>query len=143
MVGKALAGDGTATIPAAFGDGSVKPGELEVAIEADGAQPIKVPVTDVPPPDLVVSELTSSSITVKNQGAGGAGPFKATITDSQSQVLTFSFDGLAAGATATQQFNCGDLLRSRTALVDSDRQVAESDETNNTAERGVRLHRLS
>ena len=29
-------GDGSATIPASFGDGSVKPGELEVAFEADG-----------------------------------------------------------------------------------------------------------
>jgi hypothetical protein len=133
VIGKALAGDGSATIPASFGDGSVKPGELEVAVEADGAQPIKVPVTEVPPPDLIVSELTSSSITVKNQGGGGAGPFKATITDSQAQVLTFSFDGLAAGASATMQFNCGDLLRSRRAVVDSDAQVTESDETNNTA----------
>ena len=41
---RSLAGDGTATIPAAFGDGSVKPGELEVAFEGDGAQPVKVPV---------------------------------------------------------------------------------------------------
>ena len=40
--------DGTATIPAAFGDGSVKPGELEVAFEGDGAQPVKVPVAGVP-----------------------------------------------------------------------------------------------
>jgi len=134
VIGKAFVnGDGTATIPAAFGDGSVKPGELEIAIEGDGAQPVKAPVGDVPPPDLVVSDLTGSSITVKNQGGGAAGPFRATITDSQSQVLTFSFDGLAAGATATQQFDCGDLLRSRKAVVDSDRQVAESDETNNEA----------
>jgi hypothetical protein len=135
VIGKAfVGGDGTATIPAAFGDGSVKPGELEIAIEGDGAQPVKVTVSDVPPPDLIVSELTASSITVMNQGGGAAGPFRATITDSQSQVLTFSFDGLAAGATATQQFTCDDLLRSRRALVDSAGQVAESDETNNSAE---------
>lgn len=142
VIGKALAGDGVVTIPASFGDGSVKPGELEVAVEGDGAQPVKVGVNGVPepappvvlPPDLVVSEITPSSITVKNQGAGAAGPFKATITDSQAQALPFSFEGLAPGATATQQFNCGDLLRSRTALVDSESQVAESDETNNTAE---------
>jgi hypothetical protein len=49
VVGKAnLAGDGTATIPAAFGDGSVKPGELEVAFEGDGAQPVKAKVDGVP-----------------------------------------------------------------------------------------------
>lgn len=133
VIGKAIAGDGVATIPASFGDGSVKPGELEVAVDADGAQPVKVPVTGVPLPDLIVSELTGSSITVKNQGGGAAGPFKATITDSQAQKLTFSFDGLAAGASSTQQFSCGDLLRSRTAAADSDAQVPESDETNNTA----------
>ncbi|MGB2711698.1 MAG: C25 family cysteine peptidase [Conexibacter sp.] len=134
VIGKAFAGDGVATIPASFGDGSVKPGELEVAVEGDGAQPVKIPVTGVPPADLIVSELAASSITVKNQGGGGAGPFKATVTDSQANVLTFSFDGLAAGATATQQFDCEALpLRSRTALADSDGQVAESDEANNTA----------
>ena len=49
VIGKAiLAADGTATIPAAFGDGSVKPGELEVAFEGDGAQPVKAPVDGVP-----------------------------------------------------------------------------------------------
>ena len=81
-----------------------------------------------------MSELTNSSITVKNQGGGGTGPFKATITDSQRNVLTFDFDGLAAGATATKQFDCQALpLRSRTALADSAAQVAETDETNNTA----------
>lgn len=48
VVGKALAGDGSVRIPAAFGDGSVKPGDLRVAVEADGAQPVNVPVSDVP-----------------------------------------------------------------------------------------------
>ncbi len=50
VIGKAFAGAGTATIPASFGDGSVKPGELEVAFEGDGAQPVKVPVDGVPGP---------------------------------------------------------------------------------------------
>ena len=46
---RSLGADGTATIPAAFGDGSVKPGDLEVAFEGDNAQPVKVPVDGVPP----------------------------------------------------------------------------------------------
>lgn len=50
MIGKAIAGNGTATIPAYFGDGSPKSGELEVAMEADGAAPIKVPVQGVVTP---------------------------------------------------------------------------------------------
>lgn len=48
VVGKAIAGDGSVTIPASFGDGSVKPGELRVAVEADGAEPVSVPVDGIP-----------------------------------------------------------------------------------------------
>jgi Peptidase family C25/Propeptide_C25 len=48
VIGKAIAGDGVATIPASFGDGSVKPGELQVALEADGSPPVSVPVDGVP-----------------------------------------------------------------------------------------------
>jgi hypothetical protein len=57
VVGKAFVNaDGTATIPASFGDGSVKPGDLEVAGDADGAQPVKVPVSGIP----VDSNLTQT-----------------------------------------------------------------------------------
>jgi hypothetical protein len=139
VIGKALAGDGVATIDAAFGDGSVKPGELTIALEADGAQPVSAPVRGVPeaptakPADLVVSALAANTVTVTNQGAGPAGAFKATITDSKNNGITLSFDGLAAGATATRTYDCSKLARSRTAKVDSDGQVTESDETNNTA----------
>lgn len=48
VIGKALAGDGSAAIPASFGDGSVKPGELKIAVEADGAQPVNAPVDGIP-----------------------------------------------------------------------------------------------
>ena len=54
----------------------------------------------------------------------------------QQQTLTFSFDGLAAGASASREFNCNALLRSRTATVDADAQVAEANESNN-AQSGV------
>lgn len=52
VVGKAfVAGDGTATIDAAFaGDGSVVPGDLTVAFTGNGAEPAQVPVTGVPAP---------------------------------------------------------------------------------------------
>jgi hypothetical protein len=49
VVGKALIGDGgVATIPASFGDGSVLPGDLQVAIEPDGGPAVQAPVSDVP-----------------------------------------------------------------------------------------------
>jgi hypothetical protein len=48
VVGKAIIGDGVATIPASFGDGSVVPGDLQVAIEPDGGPAVQAPVGDVP-----------------------------------------------------------------------------------------------
>jgi hypothetical protein len=49
VVGKAFVnGDGTATIPASFGDGSVKPGDLKVAVDGDGTQPGTIPVSGIP-----------------------------------------------------------------------------------------------
>jgi hypothetical protein len=37
-------GDGTAKIPATFGDGPAKEGELQISIEPDGAPPVIAPV---------------------------------------------------------------------------------------------------
>jgi hypothetical protein len=48
VIGKAIAGDGSVTIPATFTDEAVKPGDLKVAVEGDGAQQISVPVEGVP-----------------------------------------------------------------------------------------------
>jgi hypothetical protein len=142
VIGKAIAGDGSVTIDATFTEASApKPGELAVALgDADDVAPVIVPVSGVPappPPDLVVSELTATSITVRNQGGSAAGPFSATITDSGSNVITLTFTGLAAGATATQPYDCAKLLRQRSATVDSAAQVTESDETNNVTPTGI------
>jgi hypothetical protein len=57
VVGKAIAGDGEATIPASFGDGAVAPGDLRVAIEPDGGPAVQVAVSDIP---TLVSALTQS-----------------------------------------------------------------------------------
>jgi hypothetical protein len=64
VVGKAIAGDGVATVPASFGDGSGKPGELTIVVEPDGGPPVKVAVEGVPepapPPGPVDTELTET-----------------------------------------------------------------------------------
>jgi hypothetical protein len=100
VVGKTfLNGDGTATIPASFGDGSVKPSELEVAFDGDGAQPFKVPVTGVPepvpppPPAPVATSLTQQC------------PSSVTF-DPQLTVITVSgrLTGAPAGSTVAVTF---------------------------------------
>jgi hypothetical protein len=47
VVGKAVVTGDTVRIPASLGDGSFKPGELEVAIDGNGAPPIRVPVREI------------------------------------------------------------------------------------------------
>lgn len=77
-------------------------------------------------PDLVVSEFDLDHFTVKNQGKGAAGAFQATVTGD----TTYSFSGLAPGASATQSLHlmCGG---SYTVHADSGGAVDETDETNN------------
>jgi hypothetical protein len=50
VVGKGVAADGHAVIPAQFDTSQPKPGELLVAFEGDGAVPIQIPVEGVPKP---------------------------------------------------------------------------------------------
>jgi hypothetical protein len=45
VIGKAIAANGIANVPADFDSDDVNVGKLEIAIEADGAQPIKIPVS--------------------------------------------------------------------------------------------------
>ncbi len=69
VIGKAFVnGDGTAEIPASFGDGSVKPGELEVAFEGEGAQPFKIAVTGVGPATTALTQTCPQSVTFQFEG---------------------------------------------------------------------------
>jgi hypothetical protein len=68
VVGKALAGAGSVTIPAAFGDGSVKPGELRIAMDPDGAQPVNAPVEGVPPAPTQLTQSCPASVPFDAQG---------------------------------------------------------------------------
>jgi hypothetical protein len=61
VIGKAIAGDGVVNIPADFTGETPKPGELEVAFEAEGGAPIKIPVNDVPKQATTLSQTCPST----------------------------------------------------------------------------------
>jgi hypothetical protein len=96
------------------------------------------PVTTPPPPpgpkpDLVISAMgffNSTDLyafTVANQGAADAGAFRVDVPGEG----TWTFPGLAAGASATRTFRTMCKVANETATADALGQVAESDETNN------------
>ena len=98
------------------------------------------PVTTPPPappgppggpgsPDLVITAVGPSSVTVKNQGASAAGPFNVTIT---GRAVVRATAGLAAGASTTLGYSdpfCGGDYH---GIADSSSEVSETDESNNT-----------
>jgi RNA polymerase sigma factor (sigma-70 family) len=86
-----------------------------------------VTVTPFPQPDLVFSSVSGTSFTITNRGNAAAGLFRVTVQG----VGTFTIRGLAAGASVTRTVTCASIQR--TITVDSQNQVAESNETNNTA----------
>jgi subtilase family serine protease len=78
-----------------------------------------------PKPDLLVTSITNTSVTVKNSGNAAAAAFAISITG----VGTPSIDGLGAGASKTVDFACTE--GSITAKADPDNRIDESDEQNN------------
>lgn len=99
-----------------------------------GPQPQPQPPPPPPPtgrPDLVITSFSSLSITIKNQGDAAAGPFSVAAT-SYPEIRS---QGLAAGESVTFESGlppCREGMYH--AVVDSGSEVAESDETNNTAD---------
>ena len=106
VIGKAIiAVNGAASIPAAFGDGSVKPGELEVAIEGDGVQPVKAPVSGVP---QATPKMTQSC----PQTAFISGPnLTGTMT------ITGTLIGPPAGSTVSVTYKGTNIIADRTATL--------------------------
>jgi hypothetical protein len=78
--------------------------------------------------DLVISNLTTFGLTVKNLGNGPAGPFSVNV----SGIGSFDFNGLGAGASASASWKAC-IAGTTTATADPKNAVDESDETNNTA----------
>ena len=103
-VGKGIVQNGKVTIVASFGDGSVKPGDLQVASDSDGVEPFTAPVT-VPKQTTTLTQncpndtgfngdatvsgslgpsVAGATITVTWTRPGGRGSFDRTVTtDSQ------------------------------------------------------------
>jgi len=120
------------TSPAAYG--GLAPGNHIFTVRAtDAAGNTGAPAEHAwtiatPLPDLVLSKLTETSLTVTNAGTAAAGPFVVTVT----LIGTFTIPGLAPGASATRTWSVcprGTLL----ATADRGAAVAESNESNNTA----------
>lgn len=86
VVGEAIVKGGKASISPLFGDGSVKPGELKVAVEGDGAQPASAPVD------------TSAAKTTLAQQCPASG------TTGQQMTVNGTLTGAPAGSTVTVTF---------------------------------------
>nr|MBA3302189.1 hypothetical protein [Thermoleophilaceae bacterium] len=94
---------------------------------------IAPPVTPAAKPDLIVSSLDPTAITIKNQGAAGAGASSATVgIVGQTPSRTVSIGSLAAGASQTVSYEAipcsGGQLE---GTADSGGVVDESNESNN------------
>jgi hypothetical protein len=98
--------------------------------QPDPAPPPPPPVTGKAP-DLVITNMTISSFTVKNQGEVAAGPFRVTVVAGPTRA-EIDLPGLGVGESQTRMFSVGcEYLRE--ARADSLNQVAENNEVNNIA----------
>lgn len=105
------------------------------APEPPEAPPPEQPPSPPPPqalPDLVVTALSSTSVTVRNQGAASAGPFVVRIQGAQTQHLSFGSLGPGESATRTFAGLCAGPGATIVATADVFGTVSESDEGNNT-----------
>ncbi|MCS7006596.1 MAG: CARDB domain-containing protein [Thermoleophilia bacterium] len=113
---------------------------LVVSSEArPGEEPAPPPPPEQPPPpppqvlpDLVVTALTATSVTVRNQGNAAAGPFVVRIQGAQTQHLSFGALGPGESATRTFAGVCAGPGATIVATADVFGAVAESDEGNNS-----------
>jgi Peptidase family C25/Propeptide_C25 len=103
VIGKAIAGNGVASIPATFGDGAPKPGELSIALEADGAQPVSAPVDGVPKAPTTLAQSCPDDV-----------PFGSEAEITVSGTLA----GAPAGSTVDVKFEAPDgFTPGRTVMV--------------------------
>jgi hypothetical protein len=118
-----------------LGDGD----EAEITYRLVTITPVLMRVQPPPPPppgpkpDLVITDFTPTSVTVKNQGLGPAGPFRVRL-EATNTTRTEAFTGLAAGGSETRTIEppLSACETPWTGMADDLGQVDETDETNNT-----------
>lgn len=98
--------------------------------QPDPAPPPPPPVSGAAP-DLVISNMTSNTFTVKNQGEVAAGPFRVTVVAGPTHA-DVDLPGLGVGEAQMRTFNVA-CEYVREARVDPLNQVAENNEVNNIA----------
>jgi len=79
----------------------------------------------------VISNMTSNSFTVKNQGEVAAGPFRVTVVAGPTHA-DFDLPGLGVGQSQMRTFDVA-CEYTREARADPLNQVAENNEVNNIA----------
>jgi hypothetical protein len=93
VIGKAIAGaDGKVEVPATFNDGEPKPGELTVALEADGSPPVQIPVQGL---NAAPTTLTQNCPSANQQVPFG---------NSATVAMTGNLSGAPAGSTVAVSF---------------------------------------
>jgi hypothetical protein len=113
VIGKAFVGaDGTAAIAPSFGDGSVKPGELEVGADGQGVQPFKVAVSGVPPVATTLTQSCPADTVLSGNLLAG------TIT------VTGTLAGAPAGSTVAVTFDGSAAITPRTVTVNATTDAA-------------------
>jgi subtilase family serine protease len=83
-------------------------------------------------PDLVISNMTSNTFTVKNQGEVAAGLFRVTMVAGPNHA-DVDLPGLGVGQSQMRTFDVATCEYVREARADSLNQVAENNEVNNIA----------
>ena len=99
VIGKALAGDGSVKIAAEFNDAAPKPGELQIALDADDTAPLRAPVAGVPVPTALTQACPAEAILF-----GGALTGTMTVTGKLTGApagssVEVTFEGYASSRT--------------------------------------------
>ena len=112
VIGKGIAANGVANVPAAFGDGQPEQGELKVAFEGDGAVPITIPVNGVQKTNTQLSVDCPDEVVPFGGDATIQGQLQPGFAGAEVEVTytTFSNETFTQTATTDAQGNWTDVV---------------------------------